>query len=165
MNTMSQSLPDTYVIYTDGACSGNPGPGGWGVVLRCGDQEQELMGGDAHTTNNRMEMMAAVEALKTTPLKAQVDLYTDSSYLRDGMTSWMAKWKANGWMTSQKDPVKNQDLWMQLDLLCAERHVRWHWVRGHNGHPENERADFLARNAILQEMMKSPLTLPVNDES
>ncbi len=135
-------------IFTDGACSGNPGPGGWGVLLRWQGVEKELSGGARNTTNNRMELMAAIRALESLKRTVPVDLYTDSTYLRDGITKWLAAWKANGWKTAAKKPVKNQDLWRRLEAALADHDVRWHWVRGHAGHPENERADQLARQAM-----------------
>ena len=138
----------TVEIYTDGACSGNPGPGGWGAILRYGSNERELNGGEANTTNNRMELMAAIQALETLTRSSSVDLYTDSRYVRDGISSWLAKWKRNGWKTASRKPVKNEDLWRRLDQ-AAERHaVRWHWVKGHANHPDNERADRLAREGV-----------------
>ena len=132
-------------IYTDGACVPNPGPGGWGVVLRYGDHEREMCGGEAgETTNNRMELMAPIQALETLTRPMRVDIYTDSTYVRNGITKWVKGWAANGWLTSAKKPVANQDLWQRL-VTAAERHdVEWHWVKGHSGHPENERADQLA---------------------
>jgi ribonuclease HI len=136
------------VIYTDGACSGNPGPGGWGAILSFGGKEKELKGGELHTTNNRMELMAAISALDALTKPCEVDLHTDSKYVRDGISSWIKKWKENGWRTADKKPVKNVDLWQQLDLALARHTVRWHWVKGHAGHPMNERADQLARDAI-----------------
>lgn len=144
----------TVYIFTDGACSGNPGPGGWGALVRRGDEEKELFGAEDETTNNRMEMKAAIEALKSLSPGATVELCTDSSYLKDGMTSWLSKWKENGWQTASKKPVKNQDLWQELDDLCRQFTLNWVWVKGHSGHPENERADTLARNAIVQLLMK-----------
>jgi ribonuclease HI len=135
-------------IYTDGACSGNPGPGGWGAVLRWKGVEKELSGGERETTNNRMEMTAAIAALESLKRAVPVDLYTDSTYLRDGITKWMSAWKANGWKTAAKKPVKNKDLWLRLEAAMADHNIRWHWVKGHAGHPENERADELARNGI-----------------
>ncbi len=135
-------------IYTDGACRGNPGPGGWGAVLRAGGRERELYGGEAQTTNNRMEMTAAIRALEALKRPCRVDLYTDSQYLRQGITEWMAQWKQRGWRTSDRKPVRNQDLWQRIDELAAQHEVRWHWVRGHTGHPENERADALANRGI-----------------
>jgi len=134
--------------YTDGACRGNPGPGGWGAILRYGDHEKELKGGEAETTNNRMELTAAIRALEALRRPCEVDLYTDSQYLRLGITQWMQGWKKNGWKTSGKKPVKNQDLWQALEAAAARHEVRWHWVKGHSGHPENERADALANEAI-----------------
>ncbi len=136
-------------LYTDGACSGNPGPGGWGALLTMGPHEKELCGAEAHTTNNRMEMMAAIQGLRALKNPCQVDLYTDSQYLREGITSWIVGWKKNGWKTGAKKPVKNEDLWRLLDDLVQIHDIRWHWVKGHNGHPENERVDLLARSAIL----------------
>ena len=135
-------------IFTDGACSGNPGPGGWGAILRWKGQDKELSGGARETTNNRMEMMAAIRALESLKRAVPVDLYTDSTYLRDGITKWLPGWKANGWKTAAKKPVKNQDLWQRLEAALADHDIRWHWVKGHAGHPENERADELARKAI-----------------
>ena len=136
------------VIYTDGACSGNPGPGGWGAILVHDGHEKELKGGEAETTNNRMELTAAIEALNALKKPCSVDLHTDSSYLRDGITSWIENWKRNGWRTANKKPVKNADLWEQLETARAPHNVRWHWVKGHAGHPENERADALAREGM-----------------
>lgn len=135
-------------IYTDGACSGNPGPGGWGVLLRTGETEKELCGGSAETTNNRMEMTAAIEALKALKQRCDVHLHTDSTYLRDGITQWIHNWKRNGWRTAAKKPVKNQDLWQELDALLARNKITWHWVKGHAGHPDNERADALANRGM-----------------
>lgn len=134
--------------WTDGACRGNPGPGGWGVLLRSGEHERELWGADAHTTNNRMELMAAIKALESLNRACTIDLYTDSQYVRGGITEWMAGWKRNGWRTAGKKPVKNQDLWQALDAAAARHDIRWHWVKGHSGHPENERVDALANLAI-----------------
>ena len=136
--------------YTDGACSGNPGPGGWGAVLRWRGQEKELKGGEAQTTNNRMELMAAIAALESLKRSLAVDLYTDSQYLRQGITGWIHGWKKNGWKTADKKPVKNVDLWQRLEAAANAHQVRWHWVKGHAGHPENERADALARAAIAE---------------
>ena len=142
-------------IFTDGACSGNPGPGGWGAVLRCtGGHEWEHSGGEPQTTNNRMEMLAAVESMACLPLKTTVILYTDSQYLKDGITLWIKNWKKNGWKTANKQPVKNQDLWQRLDELTQNHSIEWRWIRGHNGHPENERADALARNGIIAQRMR-----------
>ncbi|MAP49386.1 MAG: ribonuclease HI [Oceanicaulis sp.] len=136
-------------IHTDGACSGNPGPGGWGAILHWNGHEKELSGAEADTTNNRMELMAAIaslEALKKAPSK--VRLVTDSTYVRDGVTKWIHGWKRNGWKTAAKKPVKNDDLWKRLDAIASKHDVTWEWVKGHAGHPENERADQLARDAI-----------------
>lgn len=135
-------------IFTDGACSGNPGPGGWGAILRWRGNEKELSGGEAETTNNRMELMAAIAALETLTRGMPVDLTTDSTYVRDGITKWMKAWKARGWKTADKKPVKNRDLWERLDAVTQRHDVDWHWVKGHAGHPENERCDELAREAI-----------------
>lgn len=135
----------TVDIFTDGACSGNPGPGGWGAVLRYGSTEKELSGGEAETTNNRMELRAAIEALNALKRPCSVDLHTDSVYVRDGISSWIEGWKKNGWKTASKKPVKNAELWKQLDEARRRHDVTWHWVKGHAGHPENERADELAR--------------------
>ena len=136
------------VIHTDGACSGNPGPGGWGAILAFGDHEKELKGGEAHTTNNRMELTAAIMALESLKRPIIVDLHTDSQYLRQGITSWIHGWKRNGWKTADRKPVKNVDLWQRLDAAIVRHTVRWHWVRGHAGHDLNERADELAREGI-----------------
>jgi ribonuclease HI len=136
-------------IYTDGACSGNPGPGGWGAVLRYGEHERELYGGEsAPTTNNRMELMAAIRALETLTRPVTVRLHTDSTYVRNGITSWLASWKRNGWQTSGKQPVKNADLWQRLELAVKQHQVEWLWVKGHNGDPGNERADALANRGV-----------------
>ncbi len=135
-------------IFTDGACSGNPGPGGWGALLRWKGVDKELSGGERNTTNNRMEMMAAIRALESLKRGMPVDLFTDSTYLRDGITKWLPAWKANGWKTAARKPVKNQDLWQRLEASLAGHDVGWHWVKGHAGHPENERADELARRKI-----------------
>jgi ribonuclease HI len=140
----------TVVIYTDGACSGNPGPGGWGAVLTSGKHRKELAGGEAKTTNNRMELMAAIRALEALKRPSTVRLFTDSAYLRNGITSWIHSWKRNGWLTSDRKPVKNVDLWQRLDEALARHDVHWHWVRGHSGDTENERADELARAAIRE---------------
>jgi ribonuclease HI len=144
---MPKSKPQV-TIYTDGACSGNPGPGGWGAVLISGPYRKELSGGQAQSTNNRMELMAAILALETLKAPSVVDLYTDSAYLRNGITSWINSWKRNGWRTADKKPVKNAELWQRLDEARARHDVTWHWVKGHAGHPENERADALALAGI-----------------
>jgi ribonuclease HI len=137
-------------LITDGSCLGNPGPGGWACILRYGAVKKELFGYDPHTTNNRMELMAAIAAFEALKRPCRVDLHTDSQYLRNGITSWIANWKRNGWRTSDKKPVKNVDLWKRLDAALGEHEVRWHWLRGHAGHAENERADMLARQAIAE---------------
>jgi ribonuclease HI len=144
---------DIIYIYTDGACSGNPGPGGWAAVLKYGTHVKEISGGEAETTNNRMELTAAIKGIAAVKQKVPIHLYTDSTYLRDGVSSWLRKWQTNGWKTSQNKAVKNQDLWQLLSDTCQNHDVQWHWVRAHAGHPENERADFLARHAIVKEVM------------
>ncbi len=145
---MSSGDTNTVDAYTDGACSGNPGPGGWGVILRWRGHEKELSGGERATTNNRMELMAAITALETLTRPARVRLHTDSSYVKDGITKWLPDWKRRGWKTADKKPVKNVDLWQRLEAAAERHEMSWHWVRGHSGHPENERADALARAAI-----------------
>ncbi len=135
-------------IFTDGACSGNPGPGGWGAILRKGTVEKELFGGEPETTNNRMEMMAVIQALSALKRSVHVRIFTDSQYVQKGMTEWIHGWKKRGWKTASKEPVKNEDLWRELDRLVAQHDVDWHWVKGHAGHAENERADELARRGI-----------------
>ena len=135
-------------VFTDGACSGNPGPGGWGAILRYGETERELSGGDPATTNNRMEMMAAIAALEALKRSSQVKLHTDSQYVKNGITQWIHNWKRSGWKTADKKPVKNVDLWQRLEAALAPHKVDWVWVKGHAGHAENERADELARQAI-----------------
>ena len=136
-------------IFTDGACSGNPGPGGWGALIRYGDHVKELQGGEFETTNNRMELMAAIEALNALKQACAVDLYTDSQYVKGGMTGWIHGWKKNGWKTSAKKPVKNSDLWIALDEAVARHKIEWHWVKGHAGDADNERADQLASDAAM----------------
>jgi ribonuclease HI len=155
MASMSESPPQGrsiarpgVEIFTDGACRGNPGPGGWGAVLRYGAVEKELTGGEELTTNNRMELMAAIAGLEALKRPCRVGLYTDSQYLRDGITHWLPGWKARGWRTADKKTVKNIDLWQRLEAAAAPHQIEWHWVRGHSGHQENERADALARAAI-----------------
>lgn len=145
---LNSSTPQIVDIYTDGACSGNPGPGGWGAILRVGAAEKEMFGGEKETTNNRMEMMAVIEALRALkrPVKARV--HTDSQYVQKGISEWMAGWKRRGWKTADKQPVKNVDLWQALDAEASKHDLEWLWVRGHNGHPENERADALARRGV-----------------
>jgi ribonuclease HI len=135
-------------IYSDGACSGNPGPGGWGAILISGAHRKEINGGEQLTTNNRMELRGAISALEALKKKSDVDLYTDSNYVRSGIMSWIHGWKKNGWKTADKKPVKNAELWQELDVLRAKHDVTWHWLKGHAGHPENERADELARLAM-----------------
>ena len=135
-------------IWTDGACSGNPGPGGWGALMRHGERERELSGGEPDTTNNRMELRAAIEALNALKKPCEVHVHTDSQYVRGGVTGWMHNWKRNGWKTSDKKPVKNEDLWRELDAATARHKIHWHWVKGHAGHVENERADELARTGM-----------------
>jgi len=135
-------------IYTDGACRGNPGPGGWGALLIYGDHEKELYGGESLTTNNRMELLAAIEALRAMKKSCRIQLYTDSTYVRNGIQEWLDKWKANNWRTAGRKAVKNQDLWQALDDESRRHDVRWHWVKGHAGDPGNERADQLANRAI-----------------
>ncbi len=137
-------------MYTDGACKGNPGPGGWGVLLRAGAREKELFGGEALTTNNRMELTAVIEGLAAVKRPCEIDLYLDSQYVRQGITEWISGWKARGWRTAAKQPVKNVDLWQRLDALVsnAGHRIQWHWVRGHAGHADNERADALANRGV-----------------
>ena len=135
-------------IHTDGACSGNPGPGGWGAILESGPHRKELSGSEAESTNNRMELMAAIAALEALKGPSRVDLWTDSNYLRDGITKWIHGWRRNGWKTADKKPVKNVELWQRLEEAVKRHTIEWHWLKGHAGHPENERADELAREAI-----------------
>ncbi|HZA01297.1 MAG TPA: ribonuclease HI [Hyphomicrobiaceae bacterium] len=146
---MTADRPDV-AIHTDGACSGNPGPGGWGAVLASGAHRKELAGAEANTTNNRMELMAAIRALEALKRPSRVNIFTDSAYLRNGITSWIHTWKRNGWLTSERKPVKNADLWRRLDQALARHEIQWHWVKGHAGNSENERADELARAAIRE---------------
>lgn len=147
--TNSPPFPHQVVeLYTDGACSGNPGPGGWGALLRCQGVEKELNGGERDTTNNRMELRAVIEGLRALTRPCRIELYTDSQYVMKGVTEWLAGWKARGWKSAAKQPVKNQDLWMELDQELPRHTINWHWVRGHSGHIENERADLLARQGI-----------------
>ena len=151
MASTSEPSPGTLPaveIFTDGACSGNPGPGGWGAILRFGPAEKELTGGEPQTTNNRMELMAAIAALEALKRPCRVSLYTDSQYLRGGITEWLPNWKRRGWKTAAKAPVKNADLWQRLEQAAAPHEIDWRWVRGHAGHPENERADALARAGL-----------------
>ncbi|CAO3374026.1 ribonuclease HI [Azospirillum argentinense] len=143
-----KSAPKIVDIFTDGACSGNPGPGGWGAILRYNGVEKELYGGEPATTNNRMELMAAIQALEALKRPMDVRLYTDSEYVKNGITQWIHGWKARGWKTADKKPVKNEDLWRRLDEAKRQHRIEFHWVRGHAGHPENERADALARQGV-----------------
>ncbi len=147
-------------IYSDGACSGNPGPGGWGAILQWGDTTKEIAGFEAETTNNRMELMAAISALETLKRPVTAKVTTDSAYLRNGITQWLPRWKARGWKTADKKPVKNQDLWERLERQCARHSVNWAWVKGHAGHELNERADELARGAIAcqKRLALAPIT-------
>jgi ribonuclease HI len=138
------------VIFTDGACSGNPGPGGWGAILTHGGKEKEICGGEADTTNNRMELMAAIQALEALKQPCKVELHTDSQYVRNGVTQWIHSWKARGWKTADKKPVKNEDLWRRLDTARLRHEVDWRWVKGHAGHEMNERADGLARKGLVE---------------
>ena len=142
------TAPDKIVIYTDGACSGNPGPGGWGAILMWGDHRKELSGGESPTTNNRMELMAAISALEALKRPSKVELHTDSNYVKNGVTAWIHGWKKNGWKTADKKPVKNAELWQRLDTARKAHDVDWRWVKGHAGHVENERADELARQGM-----------------
>ncbi len=151
---MSDSDSDSaaeVVIYTDGACSGNPGPGGWGVLMQFGQEKKELCGGEAQTTNNRMELMAAIVALETLKKPCQVQLFTDSTYVKNGITQWIKGWKAKGWKTANRKPVKNVDLWKRLESALTPHQVEWCWVRGHDGDPGNEQADFLARQGLARD--------------
>jgi ribonuclease HI len=143
-------------IWTDGACSGNPGPGGWGAILRFGDREKEICGGEPGTTNNRMELTAAIMALEALTRPCPIDLYTDSQYVRDGVSSWIHGWKARGWKTADRKPVKNEELWRRLDAARERHDVSWHWVRGHAGDEMNERADALARQGMAPFLRKRP---------
>jgi ribonuclease HI len=143
-------MSETVEIFSDGACKGNPGPGGWGALLRYAALEKELWGGESNTTNNRMELMAVIQALEALKRPSRVRITTDSQYVKQGVMAWMPRWKHNGWMTSDRKPVKNRDLWERLDQALAGHELEWQWVRGHAGHPENERADRLANKGIPQ---------------
>ena len=145
---MSETTAQRVVIYTDGACKGNPGPGGWGAWLRWGEHEKELFGGDPSTTNNRMELTAVIESLALLKRRTPVAVYTDRAYVKDGITSWIHGWKKRGWRTADNKPVKNIELWQKLDALVASHEVQWHWVKGHSGDPGNERADALANRGV-----------------
>ena len=138
-------------IYTDGACKGNPGPGGWGALILQGDTKNEIYGGEANTTNNRMEIMAVIRALRTINTENEITVFTDSTYVQKGINEWIAKWKINGWKTSNKKEVKNKDLWVQLDNLTSQLKINWIWVKGHSGHPENDRADYLANKGVIKD--------------
>ena len=144
------AVTPTVTIYTDGACKGNPGPGGWGALLEAGSARKELCGGEASTTNNRMELTAVIEALGALNKPCRIALYTDSKYVMDGLNEWLPNWKKRGWKTADKKPVKNQDLWQALDTAVARHEITWHWVKGHAGHPGNERADTLANEGIAK---------------
>ncbi len=144
----SQSADKAVVVFADGACKGNPGPGGWGAILRIGAREKEIYGGERQTTNNRMELTAVIRALEALKRQCHVKVYTDSQYVQKGISEWLAQWKARGWRTADKKPVKNEDLWRELDALARQHQVEWHWVRGHAGHKENERADALANRGV-----------------
>ena len=148
VSTPTEASGKTVDIFTDGACSGNPGPGGWGAILRYGEVEKELYGGEPATTNNRMELMAAIMALEALKKPVTVRLFTDSEYVKNGITKWIHGWKAKGWMTADRKPVKNVDLWQRLEEAKRQHQIEFHWVRGHAGHPENERADELARRGV-----------------
>jgi ribonuclease HI len=141
-------MSDSVIVYTDGACKGNPGPGGWGALLRWKGHEKELFGGERATTNNRMELTAVIEALSALKSRRQVAVYTDSAYVKNGITTWIHGWKQRGWRTADKKPVKNVELWQRLEALAAQHDVQWHWVRGHDGDPGNERADALANRGV-----------------
>lgn len=147
---VSMTSTNEIILYTDGACSGNPGPGGWGALLRYGENEKELSGYEAETTNNRMEMTAVIEGLRALKRGCHVTIYTDSKYVLQGLTEWLPNWKKRGWKTADKKPVKNVDLWQELDRICAQHTVTWQWVKGHNGDVDNERVDALARAAITE---------------
>ena len=144
-------MKKTVVIYTDGACKGNPGPGGWGALLEYDGHRKELFGGEPHTTNNRMELVAVIRALEALKRESDVAIYTDSQYVKNGIEAWIHAWKRNGWKTSDKKPVKNEDLWRELDELATRHRISWHWVRGHDDNPGNERADELANQGVIME--------------
>jgi ribonuclease HI len=144
----NEEISEIIEIWADGGCRGNPGPGGWGVLLRAGGREKEIFGGEALTTNNRMELTAVIEGLRSLKVRSKVRVTTDSQYVQKGITEWIHNWKRRGWLTADKKPVKNVDLWKKLDEAARAHHVEWHWVKGHAGHPENERADALANKGI-----------------
>jgi len=146
--TASRSPDEAVLIFADGACKGNPGPGGWGAILRTGAREKELYGGERRTTNNRMELTAVIRALEALKRRCEVEVYTDSQYVQKGISEWLPQWKRRGWRTADRKPVKNADLWRELDALAQQHHVQWHWVKGHAGHVENERADALANRGV-----------------
>jgi len=150
-------MSERVVIYTDGACKGNPGPGGWGAWLRWGEHEKELFGGELNTTNNRMELTAVIEALQLLKRRTPVAVYTDSEYVKNGITTWIHNWKKRGWRTADNKPVKNAELWSRLDGLVAQHEVQWHWVRGHTGDPGNERADQLANQGVAAVRAQPPM--------
>lgn len=159
MRRATEPPASTVQIYTDGACKGNPGPGGWGALLILGEREKELFGGEAETTNNRMELTAVIRALESLTRPCDVEVHTDSQYVKNGIEAWIHGWKKNGWKTADRKAVKNAELWRELDALAARHDVRWHWVKGHNGHPGNERADALANRgaeAILRAERAAP---------
>ena len=149
---MTEQRIASVIMYADGACKGNPGPGGWGVYLQSGEHAKELCGGELNTTNNRMELTAVIEGLNALKKRCSIDVYTDSQYVRKGVLEWMPKWKLNGWKTSDKKPVKNSDLWQTLDAASVRHLVRWHWVKGHSGNPGNEKADALANLGVEKAM-------------
>jgi ribonuclease HI len=150
VSTAGSTKATTVVIYTDGACKGNPGPGGWGALLRSGTREKELFGGEPHTTNNRMELTAVIRALEALTRSSRAEIYTDSQYVKNGIETWIHGWKRNGWKTADRKPVKNADLWHELDALVAQHDVSWHWVKGHATDPDNIRADLLANRGVLR---------------
>ncbi len=150
MREHSASQGSSVAIYTDGACKGNPGPGGWGALLVSGTRRKEIFGGESATTNNRMELTAVIRALESLKRECDVDLFTDSQYVKNGIETWIHGWKKNGWKTSDRKPVKNAELWRELDALAQTHRIRWHWVKGHNGHPENDRADALANAGVAR---------------
>jgi len=144
----NRSADNSVLVFADGACKGNPGPGGWGAILRIGAHEKEIFGGEARTTNNRMELTAVIRALEALKRRCEVKVYTDSQYVQKGISEWLAQWKRRGWRTAGRQPVKNEDLWRELDALAQQHEIAWHWVRGHAGHAENERADALANRGV-----------------